>query len=146
MVSSPGFAVYARKSVTVPGTLDVILSLGSITEAVTVSGKGALAAPNAAPRRIKVGGSVQAARLLQQPKPVYPASAESAGIAGTVLLRAIVSTDGGIIGLTLLSSPDPALADAAIESVRQWRYQPTLLNGQPVEVVTTISVNFRLEP
>jgi TonB family protein len=146
MVSAPGFAVYARKTIVVPGTLDVVLSLGSITEAVTVSGKGPSVAPLLSPHRIKVGGNVQAARLLQQPKPIYPAFAESAGIAGTVLLRAIVSADGVIIGLTVLSSPDPALADAALESVRQWRYQPTLLNGQPVEVVTTISVNFRLEP
>jgi TonB family protein len=145
MVSSPGFAVYARKAITVPGTLDVVLSLGSITEAVTVSGKGPSVAPLLSPHRIKVGGNVQAARLLQQPKPIYPAFAESAGIQGTVLLRAVISTDGGIMGLTVLSSPDPMLADAAMESVRQWRYLPTLLNGQPVEVVTTISVNFRLD-
>ena len=145
MVSSPGFAVYARKAITVPGTLDVVLSLGSITEAVTVSGKGPSVAPLLSPHRIKVGGNVQAARLLQQPKPIYPASAESAGIQGTVLLRAVISTDGVIMGLTVLSSPDPMLANAATESVRQWRYQPTLLNGEPVEVVTTISVNFRLD-
>jgi TonB family protein len=146
MVSSPGFAVYARKAVVVPGTLDVVLSLGSITETMTLSGKGPAVAPLLSPRRIKVGGNVQAANQLQAPKPIYPASAESAGIQGTVLLRAIVSTDGSIMGLTVLSSPDPLLADAAMEAVRQWRYQPTLLNGQPVEVVTTISVNFRLEP
>src|SRR4029077_20039569 len=106
-----------------------------------VSGKGPAVAPLLSRRRIKVGGNVQAAKALQAPKPIYPASAESAGISGTVLLRAIVSTDGGIIGLTVLSSPDPLLADAAMEAVRQWRYQPTLLNGEPVEVVTTISVN-----
>jgi TonB family protein len=146
MVSAPGFAVYARKWIAVRGTLDVVLALGSVTEAVTVTGKGPQAAPNAAPRRIRVGGNVQAARAIQAPKPIYPASAESAGIAGTVLLRAVISADGGILGLTVLSSPDPMLADAAMEAVRQWRYLPTLLNGQPVEVVTTISVNFRLEP
>ena len=111
-----------------------------------MSGKGPHAAPTSEPRRIRVGGNVQAAKLLQQKKPIYPASAESVGIAGTVLLRAVISVDGGIMGLTLLSSPNPALADAAMDAARQWRYQPTLLNGQPVEVVTTISVNFRLEP
>jgi protein TonB len=94
---------------------------------------------------VRVGGNVQAARLLQQAKPIYPASAESAGIQGTVLLRAIIGTDGTIMGLTVSSSPDPALSEAAVEAARQWRYQPTLLNGQPVEVVTTISVNFRLD-
>jgi TonB family protein len=146
MVSSPGFAVYARKAIAAPGTLDVVLTVGSITESITVSGKGPQAGPTSETRRIRVGGNVQAAKLLQQVKPIYPAFAESAGIAGTVLLRAVISVDGGIMGLTLLSSPDPALADAAMDAARQWRYQPTLLNGQPVEVVTTISVNFRLEP
>jgi TonB family protein len=145
MVSSPGFAVYARKGIAVRGTLDVVLALGSVIESVTVTGKGPQVAPKLEPHRIRVGGSVQAAKALQTPKPIYPASAESAGIAGTVLLRAVISTDGGIMGLTELSSPDPMLADAAVEAVRQWRYLPTLLNGQPVEVVTTISVNFRLE-
>ncbi len=145
MVSAPGFAVYARKGIAVRGTLDVVLALGSVTESVTVTGKGPQVAPKLEPHRIRVGGSVQAAKALQAPKPIYPASAESAGIAGTVLLRAVISTDGGIMGLTVLSSPDPMLADAAVEAVRQWRYLPTLLNGQPVEVVTTISVNFRLE-
>ena len=121
-----------------------------MSETVDVVGQkpasGVSAAQRRTPQRIRVGGNVQAAKLLQAPKPIYPASSQSAGIAGTVLLRAIVSIDGGIIGLTVLSSPDPALADAAMEAVRRWRYQPTLLNGQPVEVVTTISVNFRLEP
>jgi TonB family protein len=145
MVSAPGFALYARKNIAIRGTLDVVLSVGSMTESVTVTGKGPLAAPAQSPRRVPVGGNIQAAKALRAPKPIYPASAESAGIQGTVLLRAIVSTDGVIIGLTVLSSPDPLLADAAMESVRQWRYMPTLLNGQPVEVVTTISMNFRLD-
>jgi TonB family protein len=145
MVSSSGFAVYARKAVVVPATLDVFLSLGQVAESVTVSGKGPQSAPRSAPQRLRVGGNVQAARLLQQVKPIYPASAEAAGISGTVLLRAIIGNDGTIMGLTVSSSPDPALSDAAVESVRQWRYQPTLLNGQPVEVITTISVNFRLD-
>jgi protein TonB len=94
---------------------------------------------------MRVGGNVQFAKLLQQAKPVYPASAQAAGIQGTVLLRAVIGTDGRIMGLTVSSSPDPTLSDAAMESARQWRYQPTLLNGEPVEVLTTISVNFRLD-
>ena len=104
----------------VPGTLDVVLTVGSVTESITVSGKGPHAAPTSEPRRIRVGGNVQAAKLLQQKKPIYPASAESVGIAGTVLLRAVISVDGGIMGLTLLSSPNPALADAAMDAARQW--------------------------
>ena len=145
VVSSPGFAVYFRKVVAIPANLDVVLSLGGISESITVSGKGSQATAALPPSRIRVGGNVQAAKLLQQEKPIYPASAASAGISGTVLLRAVIRTDGAVMGMTVLSTPDPALADAAMEAVGQWRYEPTRLNGQPVEVVTTISVNFRLE-
>ena len=88
---------------------------------------------------------MQAARLLDHPQPAYPARAEAAGIEGRVTLQAIIRKDGGIMGLVVQSSPDPELADAAAQAVQQWRYQPTLLNGQPVEIVTTISVDFRLD-
>jgi protein TonB len=125
--------------------LDVVLSLGQISESLTVSGKRTQSVPNPAPRRVRVGGNVQAARLLEQPRPAYPPNAEAAGKQGKVLLQAIIRIDGAIGGLTVLSSPDPELAAAAVESVRQWRYQPTLLNGQPVEIITTISVSFRLD-
>jgi len=145
MVSSPGFAVFVRRVAAIPANLDVFLSLGGISESITVSGKGPQTTAAPAPTRIRVGGNVQAAKLLQQQRPIYPASAASAGIAGTVLLRAIIRTDGAVMGMTVLSTPDPALADAAMEAVGQWRYEPTQLNGEPVEVVTTISVNFRLD-
>jgi TonB family protein len=145
IVSSPGFSVYARQAVTVPGTLEVILSLGQITESVVVSGRRSQTpAPNPAPRRIRVGGNVQAAKLLDQPRPAYPPQAEAAGIQGRVLLQAVIDTNGDIRGSTVLSSPDMDLANAALEAVRRWRYQATLLNGHPVEVITTISVNFQL--
>jgi len=144
-VSRAGFAVYLRESVAIPGVLDVVLSLGEITESLTVSGKRTQAAPNPAPRRIRVGGNVQAARLLDAPRPVYPPHAEAAGIQGRVLLQAIILTNGSVGGVSALSSPDPELTQAAIATVKQWRYQPTLLNGQPVELITTISVSFRLD-
>ena len=145
MVSSPGFAVYVRRVAAIPANIDVVLSLGGISESIFVSGKGPQATAAPTPSRIRVGGNVQAAKLLQTQKLIYPASAASAGIQGMVLLRAIIRTDGAVMGMTVLSTPDPALADAAMEAVGQWRYEPTRLNGQPVEVVTTISVNFRLE-
>jgi TonB family protein len=145
MITRPGFAVYVARAVTVPGVLDVVLSLGQISESLTISGKRSQASPSPAPRRIRVGGNVQAARLLEGPRPAYPPHAEAAGIQGRVLLQAVVRIDGAIGGLSVLSSPDPELAEAAKEAVSQWRYQPTLLNGQPVEVLTTISVNFRLD-
>jgi protein TonB len=95
------------------------------------------------PKRISVGGNVQSARLIAQPKPVYPPLAKQARISGTVRFTAIIGRDGTIQNLTLLGG-HPLLVQSATEAVKQWRYQPTLLNGEPVEVVTQIDVNFTL--
>jgi len=95
------------------------------------------------PQRIRVGGQVIAARLIYQPKPEYPPLAKMARIQGTVLLEAIIGRDGTIRELKVLSG-HPLLAKAALEAVQRWRYQPTLLNGEPVEVLTEISVSFAL--
>jgi protein TonB len=94
-------------------------------------------------QRIRVGGNVQAAKLVKQPKPVYPPLAKQARIQGTVRFTAIIGRDGSIQNLTLVSG-HPLLIPSAQEAVRQWVYQPTLLNGEPVEVVTQIDVNFTL--
>jgi len=75
--------------------------------------------------------------------PVYPPLARQARIQGTVVLHAVISKDGSIEGLTLISG-HPMLAPAAIEAVKQWRYKPYLLNGEPVEVDTEVLVNFTL--
>jgi len=95
------------------------------------------------PQRIRVGGNVQAAKLIRQPKPVYPPLAKQARISGHVILNAIIGKDGTIQNLSVASG-HPLLVPAAMEAVKQWVYQPTLLNGEPVEVVTTIDVNFTL--
>ena len=97
----------------------------------------------AAPQRIRVGGNVQQARLVRQPRPVYPPLAKQARIQGVVKLNAIISRDGTIMNLSVISG-HPLLVPAAMEAVKQWVYQPTLLNGEPVEVVTQIDVNFTL--
>jgi protein TonB len=95
------------------------------------------------PKQIRVGGNVQAARLINQPKPTYPPLARQARIQGVVKFNAIIGRDGTIQNLSLISG-HPLLVPSATEAVRQWRYQPTLLNGEPVEVVTQIDVNFTL--
>ncbi len=103
--------------------------------------------PKAKPQtiqRIRRGGEVEAARLIYGPKPGYPQLAKMARIQGTVRLEALIATDGTIKGLRVISG-HPLLVKAALEAVEQWRYQPTLLNGQPVEVETEIDVNFSLE-
>ncbi|MGH9705661.1 MAG: energy transducer TonB [Candidatus Acidiferrales bacterium] len=107
------------------------------------TGAGLPPPPKAAPSRIHVGGNVQAASLLHQVMPIYPAIAKTAHVSGTVILHAIIGKDGSIQDLTYMSGP-PLLMRNAMDAVRQWRYKPTLLNGEPVEVDTTISVVFSL--
>jgi len=94
-------------------------------------------------QRIRVGGQVQQANLIRQPKPVYPPLAKQARIQGVVRFNAIIGKDGTIQNLQLMSG-HPLLVPAAQEAVKQWLYKPTLLNGEPVEVATVIDVNFTL--
>jgi len=95
------------------------------------------------PQRITIGGNVQQAKAIERTQPQYPAIAKAAHVQGTVVLHAIIAKDGTVQQLQLMSGP-PLLVNAAMEAVRQWRYQPTLLNGEPVEVDTTIQVVFSL--
>src|SRR5437667_9489800 len=97
----------------------------------------------AAPQRIRVGGNVQAAMAIRAPKPAYPPLAKQARIQGVVRLNALIGKDGTIQDLKAASG-HPLLVPAALEAVKQWLYKPTLLNGEPVEVVTVIDVNFTL--
>jgi protein TonB len=94
-------------------------------------------------KRITIGGNVQQAKLVRQPKPVYPPLAKQARISGVVHLAAVISRDGTIQDLKVISG-HPLLIPSALEAVKQWVYQPTLLNGEPVEVSTQIDVNFTL--
>jgi protein TonB len=97
----------------------------------------------AAPLRIVVSRGVQSAKLVKKPVPAYPPLAKQARVQGTVKFTAIIGKDGAIQNLMLVSG-HPLLVQAARDAVKQWLYQPTLLNGEPVEVVTEIDVNFAL--
>jgi protein TonB len=99
--------------------------------------------PKAAPSRIRVGGNVEAASLVNKVTPIYPPIAKTAHVSGTVVLHAIISKDGSIVELQYISGP-PLLMKAAMDAVKEWRYKPTMLNGDPVEVDTTIDVVFTL--
>jgi protein TonB len=92
---------------------------------------------------ISISKGVAAGMLVFNPSPIYPAIARTARIEGTVILQATISKTGTIEGLHVLSGP-PMLQQAAIDAVKQWRYRPYLLNGDPVEVETTINVIFSL--
>jgi len=93
---------------------------------------------------IRVAGKVMEAKLVRRPIPVYPPVARQARIQGTVKLSATISKAGTVENLNLISG-HALLVDAAVEAVKQWVYQPTLMNGQPVAVMTEIDVNFVLE-
>jgi protein TonB len=115
--------------------------------------KNLIAPPLEPPRRnpqpvaphapVRVNEGVQSAKLVFGPKPAYPPLAKQARISGTVRLAAQISADGHIRGLRVITG-HPMLVQAAIDAVSQWVYQPTLLSGQPVEVLTDIMVNFVL--
>jgi protein TonB len=119
-------------------------SMGGVLGGV-IGGMGA-APPPPKPKAtgpLRVGGQVQAARLINRVQPIYPPLARQTRISGTVRLHAIISKDGSIKELEVVSG-HPLLQQAALDAVRQWRYQPTLLNTEPVEVDTTIDVIFSL--
>src|SRR5947209_4952132 len=97
----------------------------------------------AAPQRVRVSQGVSQGLLIKKVQPPYPPLARQARIQGQVLLQAEISKDGTIQNLRLISG-HPMLTSAAIEAVKQWRYKPYILNGEPVEVETQITVNFTL--
>jgi len=137
--------------------LDAPPTLSAVPSAPLAPGVGALpsritppppaappaAAPGASLRQINVAGSVQALKLIKKVAPPYPALARTAHVEGTVRFRAVIGADGQVKGLVTLSGPPPLVQPAA-DAVKQWRYQPTLRNGEAVEVVTEINVAFTL--
>lgn len=111
----------------------------------SASGKAGVSGDPANPdvKRVRQGGSVVAAKLLRKIQPQYPEKARSERLQGTVRLHAIIGTDGAI-RLLRVQTGYCSLGEAAMKAVQQWRYQPTLLEGAPVEVDTTIDVIFSL--
>jgi protein TonB len=90
------------------------------------------------------GGKVGPANVIHSVRPSYPAELQRAGVAGTVRLEAVISKEGALSGMQVIGSPDAALTQAVMDAVRQWRYRPSSLDGQPIEVMTTIDVNYSL--
>ena len=154
-VMKRGFEPFRFPQVTLESGRDffqsITLQIGAIIEEVEVVLNGtAKPLPSGAtgkPSRIRVGGDIEAPQLITKVQPVYPQSARSAGVSGTVILHAIISKDGKPLSLRVMNSQvDPDLARSAVEAVSQWRYTPTLLNGEPIEIATTIMANFSLAP
>lgn len=162
-VLKPGFAPYIAPQIILELGHDLVqnakLEMGILTDTVDVEYRGQRYAlkgqpenspsteTTEGPKRIRIGGNVEAAKVITKVQPIYPESAKAAGAQGTVVLHAIVGKDGTPLALQVLNSQiNPDLARAAVEAVSQWRYQPTLLNGEPVEIDTTIQVKFTLLP
>lgn len=117
---------------------------GAVRDTAATAEQSVPPSGDAAPQRIRVGGDVQKTKLIQQPVPVYPPLAKQALITGVVQLNVIIGKDGTVTNLTVVSG-HPLLVPAAVEAVKQWVYEPTLLNGKAVEVVTQIDVTFTLD-
>jgi protein TonB len=104
------------------------------------------AAAGRTPQKIRVGGSVQATKMVKMVRPSYPEGLKAQGVEGDVLLEAVISKEGKLLNVrSLNTNVNPDLVAAAVDAVKQWEYQPTLLNGEPVEVITTIHIGFHLK-
>ena len=150
-----GFAEYVMPQVTIEPSRDslqnAMLAIGTVTEEVDVvaEGVGKVQALKVEGKsaRVRLGGDLQAPKLVNKVQPVYPPEAKAAGIQGIVILHAIIAMEGSPLSLRVMNSDiNPELARAAVEAVSKWRYRSTLLNGEPIEVDTTIMVNFKLLP
>ncbi len=152
-VSLPGFRPL-RQELNLRATRDwaraVTLQVGDVKETITIREqrvKPQRRGPQAsAPMPVRVGGNIRPPRKLRDVKPLYPASMRDAGLEGVVPLEAIIGVDGGVVSVRVVTAQvHPDLGQAAVDAVRQWRFDPTLLNGRPVEVVMTVAIEFQLE-
>jgi protein TonB len=94
---------------------------------------------------IRVGGDVAQSNIVYKVNPQYPPEARQARIEGVVILSVQIAKDGTISDIKIISSSDPRLLPGVLDAVKQWVYKPTLLNGEPVEVITTVTINFSLQ-
>lgn len=126
----------------------ITLQVGTVRETVTVSATQ-LPAPrrtSAGPTPVRVGGNIRAPRKLKDVKPVYPEAMRAAGVEGTVPLEAIITAAGTVQSVRILSATvHPELALAAVDAVRQWQFEPTLLNGSPVDIAMSTTVTFTID-
>jgi TonB family protein len=170
----PGFRK-AEDTVNLTGkkvTRDVTLNLGELQETLTIraaqSDAGAIAAPESADKRAArlnfeekargnfqqelagcqasaTGGRVRPPRKIKDVKPIYPASMRETGTSGKVLLKATIATDGTVRDVQVVKSVSPELDNAAMDAVRQWLFDGTMLNCNPVDVTMNVSIDFGLE-
>ena len=123
--------------------------LNGVIGGIIGSGSSPAAVPPPMPKpvptvqRVRVSAGVTDGLLIHRVEPIYPPVAQQAHIQGTVVLAALIDKGGNVQSLQVVSG-HPLLVRAAIDAVKQWRYQPLLVNGQPIEVETTVTVNFHV--
>lgn len=126
----------------------ITLQVGNLQETITIRESRLPATAPAAPANqpVRVGGNIRAPRKVLDVRPVYPASMREAGLTAVVPLEAMIGPDGTVTSVRVVSAQmHPDFAIAAVDAVRQWKFQPTLLNGVAVEVVMTVTIRFDLE-
>jgi TonB family protein len=126
----------------------VTLQLGAVQESISVKGRrgSGASASTGGPVRVRVGGNIRPPRKTKDVKPIYPEALQEAGVDGLVNIEAVIGQDGNVAAARVTSTQvHPDLAGAAVTAVRQWKFEPTLLNGAPVEVVMNVAVSFTLE-
>lgn len=107
---------------------------------------GAASVQSGSPGTPRIGGNIRVPAKLRDVRPVYPASLATSGVSGTVLLRAIIDTQGNVSNIVVVSASHPEFTTSATNAVRQWQFDPTLLNGQEIDVVMNVTVNFEYRP
>jgi protein TonB len=110
-----------------------------------IGGLGSAHAGQVGPIVMRPGAGMKPPRKIRDVKPLYPAGALPLRAQGAVLIEAVIGPDGRVQDARVLHSVGPLLDQAALDAVRQWAYEPTLLNGDPVTVVMTVVVNFALQ-
>ena len=138
-IEKPGFASLLREyDLGSDTTLDRTFTMGGTRSAKADIDR------ESCEKTIPVGGAVAEANAIKRVPPVYPQAAKAAGTEGSVDIEATISKEGAPVELKVVSSPSDDLSQSALEAVRQWRYQPTLLNGEPVAIVSTVTINYTL--
>ncbi len=152
-VNKRGFEPYLREGVELDSSadvrLDIPLAVAPVVEVLDVVAPRprpiATGTPARTPGRVRVGGNVQPPKPVKTVRPQYPEAARQLDIEGPVVLQAVIGTDGSVLAAQPSTGVNnPELVAAATNAVRQWRFTPALLNGVPVEVPTTITINFQL--
>jgi bla regulator protein blaR1 len=135
----------ARAAMVAAGALlGIAISASAVAVAAHVNPVGAGDSQAHPPKQLTVSAEIMSHNLITKTIPVYPQAAKKAGIQGTVVLEAIISGEGNVESLRVVSGPQD-LQQAALDAVREWKYKPYLLNGDPIEVSTTINIIFSLK-